>query len=66
MYFVPEGQHDRGLARSAWDSATKSAVPVGERTSNFGTDFFGARPIVSQYHAQDLTIKLSRKCAILI
>jgi hypothetical protein len=22
MYFVPEGQHDRSLAQSAWDSAT--------------------------------------------
>jgi hypothetical protein len=22
MYFVPEGQHDRSQARSAWDSAT--------------------------------------------
>ena len=22
MYFVPEGQHDRSLARSAWNSAT--------------------------------------------
>ena len=22
MYFVPEGQHNRSLARSAWDSAT--------------------------------------------
>jgi hypothetical protein len=25
--FVPEGQHDRSLARSAWDRATKRAVP---------------------------------------
>jgi hypothetical protein len=29
MYFVPEGQHDRSLARSAWDSATQKSRPVG-------------------------------------
>jgi hypothetical protein len=28
-YFVPEGLHDRSLARSAWDSATPKSRPVG-------------------------------------
>ena len=29
MYFVPEGQHDRSQARSAWDSAPQKIRPVG-------------------------------------
>ena len=29
MYFVPEGQHDRSLARSAWDCTTPKSRPVG-------------------------------------
>ena len=29
MYFVPEGQHDRSQARSAWDSAPQKSRPVG-------------------------------------
>jgi hypothetical protein len=45
MYFVPEGQHDRSLARSAWDNAhrensnhrigahacTNQTVPPGQK-----------------------------------
>ena len=27
MYFVPEGQHDRSLARSAWESSSERTVP---------------------------------------
>jgi hypothetical protein len=29
MAFVPEGQADRSLARSAWDIATPKSRPVG-------------------------------------
>jgi hypothetical protein len=29
MYFVPEGQHDRSQAQSAWASATPKSRPVG-------------------------------------
>ncbi len=29
MIFVPEGQADRSLARSAWDNATAKSRPVG-------------------------------------
>jgi hypothetical protein len=29
MAFVPEGQADRSLARSAWDNATLKSRPVG-------------------------------------
>ena len=29
MYFVPEGQHDRSQARSAWNSASQKIRPVG-------------------------------------
>jgi hypothetical protein len=29
MAFVPEGQHDRSQARSAWDSANLKSRPVG-------------------------------------
>jgi hypothetical protein len=29
IYFVPEGQHDRSLARSAWDSVHQENRPVG-------------------------------------
>jgi hypothetical protein len=29
MAFVPEGQADRSLARSAWDDATPKSRPVG-------------------------------------
>jgi hypothetical protein len=29
MAFVPEGQADRSLARSAWDNATPKSRPVG-------------------------------------
>jgi hypothetical protein len=29
MAFVPEGQADRSLARSAWDNATPKRRPVG-------------------------------------
>ena len=29
LYFVPEGQHDRSQARSAWDNATSKSRPVG-------------------------------------
>ena len=29
MYFVPEGQHDRSLARSAWKGAHRENRPVG-------------------------------------
>jgi hypothetical protein len=29
MAFVPEGQADRSLARSAWDHATPKSRPVG-------------------------------------
>jgi hypothetical protein len=29
MAFVPEGQADRSLARSAWGSATQKSRPVG-------------------------------------
>jgi hypothetical protein len=29
MHFGPEGQHDRSLARSAWDSAPRKSRPVG-------------------------------------
>ena len=29
MYFVPEGQHDRSLARSAWESVHRENRPVG-------------------------------------
>jgi hypothetical protein len=29
MYFVPEGQHDRSLARSAWESVYRENRPVG-------------------------------------
>jgi hypothetical protein len=29
MYFVPEGQHDRSQARSAWDSVPRMYRPVG-------------------------------------
>jgi hypothetical protein len=29
MAFVPDGQADRSLARSAWDSATRKTRPVG-------------------------------------
>ena len=30
MYFVPEGQHDRSQARSAWgDSAPQKSRPIG-------------------------------------
>jgi hypothetical protein len=29
MAFVPEGQHDRSQARSAWDSAPQKNRPVG-------------------------------------
>jgi hypothetical protein len=31
MYFVPEGQHDRSLARSAWESVHRETRPVGVR-----------------------------------
>jgi hypothetical protein len=33
---VPEGQHDRSLARSAWDSATLKGRPVGYGMINIG------------------------------
>jgi hypothetical protein len=29
MYFVPEGQHDRSQARSAWRHEENSPVPAG-------------------------------------
>ncbi len=29
MAFVPEGRHDRSLARSAWNRATQKSRPVG-------------------------------------
>jgi hypothetical protein len=29
MYFVPEGQHDRSLARSAWEGGRRENRPVG-------------------------------------
>jgi 3-oxoacyl-ACP reductase-like protein len=29
MYFVPEGQHDRSQARSAWESVHRENRPVG-------------------------------------
>src|SRR5450432_169556 len=29
MYFVPEGQHDRSQARSAWSHEENSPVPAG-------------------------------------
>ena len=29
MFFVPEGQHDSSLARSAWDSVHRENRPVG-------------------------------------
>jgi hypothetical protein len=29
IYFVPEGQHDSSLARSAWDSVQRENRPVG-------------------------------------
>ena len=29
IYFVPEGQHDRSLARSAWESVHRANRPVG-------------------------------------
>jgi hypothetical protein len=29
MYFVPEGQHDRSQARSAWESVPQMYRPVG-------------------------------------
>ena len=29
MYFVPEGQHDSSLARSAWESVPRENRPVG-------------------------------------
>ena len=31
MYFAPEGQHDRSLARSAWESVHRENRPVGAR-----------------------------------
>ena len=39
MYFVPEGQHDRSLARSAWDSAT----PQKSRPAGYGVIRAGVR-----------------------
>ena len=29
MYYVPEGQHDRSLARSAWEIVHRENRPVG-------------------------------------
>jgi hypothetical protein len=31
MVFVPEGQHDRSQARSAWNHEENSPIPAGRR-----------------------------------